>query len=121
MQQPAIFQEQGLEESPVLVPDVDVLANCYLVAGQLLHQSEVPRYPGKALRSAPKEIRKGLNSLIILVSWEVWKHRNSCIFENARPSTSLLLQTVADECSVWGMAGATKLQELLVRSLTPPA
>lgn len=48
MQQPAIFQEQGLEESPVLVPDVDVLANCYLVAGQLLHQSEVPRYPGSA-------------------------------------------------------------------------
>lgn len=59
------------------------------------------------MRSIPKEIRKGLNSLIILVSWEVWKHRNSCVFENARPSTSLLLQTVADECSVWGMAGAT--------------
>ncbi|RCV12333.1 hypothetical protein SETIT_2G260800v2 [Setaria italica] len=75
----------------------------------------------KALRSVPKEIRKGLNSLIILVTSEVWKHRNSCVFENARPSTSLLLQTMADEISIWGMAGATKLQELLVRSQVPTA
>jgi hypothetical protein len=48
MQQPIIFQEQGLENSPVLVPDLEVLANWYLVAGKLLHQSEVPRYPGSA-------------------------------------------------------------------------
>ena len=32
------------------------------------------------LRSVPKEMRKGLNSLIILVVWELWKHRNACAF-----------------------------------------
>uniref|UniRef100_K3YEL3 Uncharacterized protein n=1 Tax=Setaria italica TaxID=4555 RepID=K3YEL3_SETIT len=53
----------------------------------------------KTLCSVPKEIRKGLNSLIILISWEVWKHMNSCVFENARPSISLLLETLADEIS----------------------
>ena len=73
----------------------------------------------RALSAVPKGIRKGLNSLIILVSWEVWKHRNSCVFENARPNISLLLQTVSDEINIWGMAGAFKLQELLVRSQAP--
>ena len=75
----------------------------------------------RALSAVPKGIRKGLNSLIILVSWEVWKHRNSCVFENARPNISLLLQTVSDEINIWGMAGAFKLQELLVRSQAPTA
>jgi hypothetical protein len=27
---------------------------------------------------APKETRKGINSLIILVAWEIWKQRNEC-------------------------------------------
>ncbi|RCV32070.1 hypothetical protein SETIT_6G228500v2 [Setaria italica] len=59
-----------------------------------------------AISSVPKEVRRGLNSLIILVAWEVWKHRNSCVFENARP------------CTLWCSAGARKLQELLLRSPT---
>ena len=25
--------------------------------------------------------REGLNTLIILVVWEIWKHRNACVFE----------------------------------------
>jgi hypothetical protein len=67
----------------------------------------------------PKEMKKGLNSLIILVPWEVWKHRNSCVFfYNARPCTSDLLRNVLDECSLWGMARASELQELLAMLLT---
>jgi hypothetical protein len=30
-------------------------------------------------------MRKGLNSLIILVAWQFWKLRNSCVFEGSRP------------------------------------
>ena len=33
----------------------------------------------QALKGAPKGCRKGINSLIILVSWEIWKHRNDCL------------------------------------------
>ena len=69
------------------------------------------------IRAVPKDKRKGLNSLIILVAWEVWKHRNSYMFEGARPSIQILLQTVANESSLWCMAGASKLQELLTWSL----
>lgn len=60
---------------------------------------------------------KGLNSFIILVYWEVWKHQNSCVLEGAMPSVNLLLQTVGDECALCCMAGASKLNELLMRSL----
>lgn len=68
-----------------------------------------------------KRVKKRAQHAYYHVFLEVWKHRNLCVFENARPNTSLLLQPVANECTVWGMAGATKLQELLMRSLAPPA
>ena len=69
----------------------------------------------KAISSVPKAERKGLNSLIILIAWEVWKHRNSCVFENATPSIQKVLRAVSTEGNLWCRAGARKLQELLVR------
>lgn len=32
------------------------------------------------IATSPKEAHKGLNSLIILLAWELWKHRNVCVF-----------------------------------------
>jgi hypothetical protein len=32
----------------------------------------------KVVKLVPKERRQGLNSLIILTAWEIWKHSNSC-------------------------------------------
>ncbi|CAL5002947.1 unnamed protein product [Urochloa decumbens] len=72
----------------------------------------------KTVAAAPKEVRKGINSLIILVAWELWKHRNSCVFDNQRPNIQDVLWSVNTEGSIWCMAGACKLQELLSRSLT---
>ncbi|WVZ96924.1 hypothetical protein U9M48_042504, partial [Paspalum notatum var. saurae] len=42
-----------------------------------------------AVNQAHKEVKKGLNSFIILVAWELWKHRNDCVFEGSRPSCSV--------------------------------
>uniref|UniRef100_A0A0A9CE48 Uncharacterized protein n=1 Tax=Arundo donax TaxID=35708 RepID=A0A0A9CE48_ARUDO len=28
-----------------------------------------------------KELRKGVHSLIMLVAWTIWKHRNDCVFQ----------------------------------------
>jgi hypothetical protein len=63
----------------------------------------------------PKAEQKGLNSLIILVAWEVWMHCNSCVFENATPSIQEVLRAVSTEGNLWCSAGARNLQELLVR------
>lgn len=70
----------------------------------------------KVMRLVPKDRRKGLNSLIILTSREIWKHRNSCVFENAQPCIPDLLQRVVDECRLWWWAGASNLHEFLVWS-----
>ena len=43
---------------------------------------------------------------------------SSCIFEHARPSIPDLLRVIANECSFGGLAGASKLQELLAQSLS---
>jgi hypothetical protein len=66
----------------------------------------------------PKAERKGLNSLIILVAWEVWEHHNSCVFENATPGIQEVLRAVIAEGNLWCSAAARKLQELLVREPT---
>jgi hypothetical protein len=73
----------------------------------------------RTLRSVPKEMHKGVNSLVILVAWELWKQWNVCVFKGARPNVQTLLYNVAKESSLWCMAGATALQELLIRSLSP--
>jgi hypothetical protein len=89
----------------------------------LLHlapQSAVTCFSGWWKRSTaaiPKEVRKGLNSLIILVAWEIWKHRNTCVFDNKRPSVQEVLRTISAEGGLWCSAGASKLQELVIRSL----
>jgi len=68
-------------------------------------------------KGVPKEVREGLNSLIILVAWELWKHWNACVFEGARLRLEAVLQAIVYESSLWCSAGALALQELLSRSL----
>jgi hypothetical protein len=68
-----------------------------------------------SVRTVLKEHRKGLNSIIVLVAWVIWKHRNACVFEGRRPSVLAVLQEDAYEVALWCMAGAGALQELLVR------
>ncbi|RCV40403.1 hypothetical protein SETIT_9G050600v2, partial [Setaria italica] len=69
----------------------------------------------RAISSVPKEVRKGFNSLIILIAWEVWKHRNDCVFDNSRPNILKVVSSVSTEGGLWCMAGASKLQELMSR------
>ena len=50
----------------------------------------------KSINGLPKDPKKGLNSLIIMVAWELWKHRNFCVFEGGSPSIQLVLQNVRE-------------------------
>lgn len=52
---------------------------------ELVSNIAEPSFPNwwrKVVKLVPKERRQGLNSLTILTTWEIWKHRNSCVFEN---------------------------------------
>ncbi|KAL6626203.1 hypothetical protein ACP70R_029929 [Stipagrostis hirtigluma subsp. patula] len=66
----------------------------------------------RTMKKVPKQQKKGVNSLIILGSWIIWKHRNACVFEGASPSVTTILSELKDEHSLWCMAGAKKLRGL---------
>jgi hypothetical protein len=73
------------------------------------NQFKIPSPPSSG---ADKIKRKGLNSLIILGAWILWKHRNACVFEGARPSIQHILQNFSLERKLWHLAGAHSLQAI---------
>lgn len=56
--------------------------------------------------------RKGLDSLLILGAWMVWKLRNRVVFDGVTPTISLLLESVHEEREKWQVAGARGLSFL---------
>ena len=66
----------------------------------------------KATKRIPKEKKKGMNTIIILGSWILWKHRNACVFEGTRPCITRLLIEFRNEHHLWCMAGARGLRTL---------
>jgi hypothetical protein len=58
--------------------------------------------------------KKGLNSIIILCAWTIWKHRNRCIFNGVTPNLTACL-TKAEERKMWELAGAKGISFLLAQ------
>jgi hypothetical protein len=54
-------------------------------------------------------ICKGLDSLIILGAWMIWKHRNRAVFDGEAPNLSLLLEQTEEERKSWEFAGTKGL------------
>ena len=54
----------------------------------------------KVIKKVPKDLRKGVNSLIILGAWMIWKHRNACVFEGVAPSVNTIVRELKDELSL---------------------
>ncbi|KAF8662664.1 hypothetical protein HU200_056266 [Digitaria exilis] len=63
-------------------------------------------------KKVPKEKRTGINTIIILAAWVLWKHRNSCVFDNTRPNIAALLSIFSEERHLWCLAGARGLRAL---------
>jgi hypothetical protein len=69
----------------------------------------------------PGIARNGLNSLVILGVWTLWKHRNGCVFDNKSPSVAVAIRSVGLEIDLWVLAGAKKLSLLTAPILGLPA
>jgi hypothetical protein len=62
------------------------------------------------------EERKGINSLIILGSWCIWKQRNRSVFDGINPSAAAILNLARDEAYLWSLAGAKGFAFLSMKS-----
>ncbi len=71
------------------------------------------RWWSQATKDRMNEVRKGINSLATLVAWEIWKHRNNCVFNDTNPRVASILQVVENEGNLWCSAGAFAFQKLL--------
>jgi hypothetical protein len=51
------------------------------------------------MKRVEKEYIRGVNSLIILGAWIIWKHINACVFGGAAPSVTSIIREFKDEHS----------------------
>jgi hypothetical protein len=68
---------------------------------------------GRAHKATSGLTRKGLNSLIILGAWVIWKHRNRCVFDGASPNMVEALVLLGEERHLRMMAGGRGLSHLM--------
>jgi hypothetical protein len=67
-----------------------------------------------AKQRTPKQLRKALGSVTLLIPWMIWKHRNACVFERALPSMSNLAHQIKDEMAACVKAGAKGLRDVVL-------
>lgn len=59
------------------------------------------------------QVKQGLNSIIILVAWLLWNHRNRCLFDGLQPNLNGILSFIREELHMWDIAGARGIAYLL--------
>ncbi|GJN11283.1 hypothetical protein PR202_ga29462 [Eleusine coracana subsp. coracana] len=66
-----------------------------------------------ARKRIPKAHRKGFDSLVVLVTWEVWKERNRRVFQRTSRNVMELLTTIQEVGRNWIMAGFRALSDFI--------
>jgi hypothetical protein len=66
-----------------------------------------------AIEATTEQSRKGLNSLVILGAWIIWKHCDLCHFDGHTPNLNLALAQAAEKRWCWELAGAKGTTHLM--------
>jgi hypothetical protein len=69
-------------------------------------------------KAVPKPLRRGFDSLFMLIGWMLWKERNARTFDREGCSARELLCKIEDEAKFWVLAGNRHLALLEQRRLT---
>jgi len=65
-----------------------------------------------ARKQVPRALSRGFDSLVLLVSWELWKERNRRTFDGICATTTQVLRRIRAEGEEWIAAGFSKLSPL---------
>jgi hypothetical protein len=76
------------------------------------HERSITEWWRKVYRNLQKDIRRGLNSAIILGAWSLWKLCNARVFEGDQPQVQAVMHAYLEECHLWCLVGAVKPREL---------
>lgn len=63
---------------------------------------------------SPEQVKQGLNLVITLGAWMLWKHHNNCVFNGANTNTQLVIRTFLEEAHLWCFVGTKGLAHLEV-------
>jgi hypothetical protein len=58
---------------------------------------------------------KAMASIVMLITWEVWKERNRRLFQCQEMSTMAIMSVIKQEARAWVAAGAKDLAYLILR------
>ena len=65
------------------------------------------------ITKTPTAHPKGLNSAMIVITWEIWKQRNARVFNNKYNNPMALFQKIRDKSKEWALAGVRHLVEAI--------
>lgn len=64
-------------------------------------------------KQVPKDLRRAFDALFLLVSWLIWKERNSRVFDRVATMPAWLLPKIREEGICWVQAGFRRLAPVL--------
>ena len=70
-----------------------------------------------ARKRIPRDTRKGFDSLVVLVSWLLWKERNNRTFDRRARTAQEMQAEVVDEIVMWIQAGYKGLEVAAVAAI----
>jgi hypothetical protein len=71
-------------------------------------------------RNSSATRKKGIQSMTMLIIWEIWRERNNRIFNKTSRSVDQVFGTIQDEAKLWIWAGNKGLQEVLPANAVVP-
>jgi hypothetical protein len=64
----------------------------------------------------PQQYHRGFDSIVLLVTWEIWKEGNRRTFESKSMTPVVLLRQIVDEANAWMGAGFEAMSIFLART-----